>query len=301
MWDAIIIGGGNAGLSAALVLGRARRRVLVCDVGAPRNAVSAAVHGFYTRDGTSPGELLATAHAQLHSYPSVHPRQTAVVDAFKQEQMFALTLADGTHEQARKVVVASGVQDILPPIAGLQALWGRGVYHCPYCHGWEVSDQPLAAYGRGEMGVQFARTLLGWSRDLVLCTDGPAELEQDDRQRLARWNVGLREEAIERVEGHAGRLDQIVFRSGAVLPRHGLFIRPRQQQRSDVAERLGCVHTELHGIRIIQVDEQRMTSVAGVYAVGDAARVMQQAIIAAADGAVAAGSLNNALLADDFG
>ena len=179
----------------------------------------------------------------------------------------------------------------------MQELWGKSVLHCPYCHGWEVRDEPLALYGRGDAGVELAQLLLGWSRHLVLCTDGPAELADEQRAQLARHGVAVREEPISRLDGTEGILERIVFSDGSSLSRRAMFLSPAQRLRSDLATRLGCEHTELG---LIRTDEWGQTSVLGVYAAGDAATPIQQMIRAAASGATAAIGINHSLLAEDF-
>lgn len=297
MFDVVVVGAGAAGLSSALTLGRARRRTLVLDGGLPRNAPSAAAHNLFTRDGTPPAELLSIARDQLRPYDSVEIRWGAATDARAVERGFEVSLADGAPVRARKLVLAHGVVDELPPIAGLAELWGRSVIHCPYCHGWEVRDAPLALLGRGDGGVEFAQLLLGWSRDLVLCTDGPGTLTADQHARLAANGVAVREEPIARLDGAEGQLERVVFADGSTLARWALFVRPTQRLRSDLSARLGCEHTEQG---LIRTDEWGQTSVPGVYAAGDVTTPMQQVIRAAAQGASVAALANHTLLAEDF-
>lgn len=298
MFDVVVVGAGTAGLSSALVLGRARRRTLVLDSGRPRNAPSPAAHGVFTRDGTPPAELLSIGRGQLAPYHSVELREGVVTGARAADGGFEVRLADGDSIPTRKLLLAHGVTDLLPPIEGVEELWGTGVLHCPFCHGWEVRDEPLALHGRGSAAVDFAGLLRNWSPDLVLCTDGPGELTEDDRARLDRMGVGLREEPIARLVGSDGELRRIVFADGAELPRRALFVRPAQRLSSDLSELLGCEHTELGHIRVDQFGE---TSVPGVFAVGDAATPMQQVIRAAAMGSAAASRITHLLVAEDFG
>jgi thioredoxin reductase len=297
VYDVIIVGAGPAGLSAALILGRCRRRVLVCDAGRPRNASSRELHGFLTRDRTPPAELLAIAREQLKAYPGVELRRGEVVDAGREGSAFEVVLADGTRLAARKLVLATGVVDELPPIPGAEALYGRGVFHCPYCDGWEVRDLPLAAYGKGDSALPLTRTLLGFSRDLVLCTDGPAGLSAEERAFLARHHVGLREERVVRLEGDGDSLRRIVFERGDPLPRRALFFHTGQYQRSALASKLGC---EFNRRGSVETNPLQMTCVGGVYAAGDSARDVQLAIVAAAEGAKAAFAIHQALQEEDF-
>ena len=184
-FDAIIVGGGPAGLSAALILGRCRRRVLICDGGEPRNAASHALHGFLTRDGIPPAELLRIAREQLEPY-DVMIRESHVVNVDRSELGFEVSLSDGSHLRARKLLLATGLTDRIPNIEGLKPLYGKSVFHCPFCDGWEMRDQPLAVYGRGNHGSTLAMTLKTWSDDVVLCSDGPSRMSRAERKRLSR-------------------------------------------------------------------------------------------------------------------
>jgi thioredoxin reductase len=320
-YDVVVVGGSIAGLSAALVLGRARRRVLVCDAGSPRNAVSAGVHGFFTRDGTPPAELLRLGREELAPYHTVQLREVQVSGAAREGDGFRVDLADGSPVRGRRLVLASGVLDELPAVPGLRELWGRGVYHCPYCHGWEVRDRPVAIYARGAVGLEFATMVRQWSRDLVLLTDGPHGLDGVQRGRLEALGVGVREERIERVEGgesvegptgqgqgqghgsHGATL-RVRFAGGETLAREGLFVRPAQRQRAELAAALGCemvtMGVEPAAVHLIKCDPlTRETSVPGVYGAGDAGSPMQSAVVAAAAGAQAAYAANHALVFED--
>lgn len=322
-FDVVIAGAGTAGLSAALVLGRARRRVLVCGDGAPRNAPAAHAHGFFTQDGTAPSEFLRIGREQLRPYEGVRYREIAVADvtlregqvavqigdarspreAAPGERHFSVMLGDGDAVQARRILLATGVVDSLPSIPGLADLWGTAVFHCPYCHGWEVRDQPLAILNNGPMAVEQALLISQWSRDLVLCTDGPAELSDDDRRRLAARGIRVREGKVARLEGTQGRLDRLAFADGEVLERCGLFTRLVQRQRSDLAARLGCTLTSpIPGIEmeIVGVDGTGYTGIPGIYAAGDAITVVQQIAMAAASGVASAAAINRDLLREEI-
>ena len=293
MYDVIVVGGGPAGLSAALVLGRCRRRVLVCDAGRPRNAASQALHGFLTRDGIPPGELLRIGREQLRRYETVELIDAEVVDARGLDGGFEVALADGARHACRMLLLAAGVVDELPPIDGVEAFYGRSVFHCPYCDGWEVRDQPLAVYGRGRQGLGLALELMAWSRDLVLCTDGPIELSPEERGRLSRHGILVREERIARLEGIDGMLGCIVFADGQTLRRRALFFSTGFRQGSDLPARLGCNFTHRGAV---ETGTYETTDVPGLFVAGDASRQVQLAIVAAAEGAKAAFAINTALL-----
>lgn len=296
MDDVIIIGAGPAGLSAALVLGRVRRRVLVIDSRRPRNAPSAESHSFFTRDGTPPLELLRIGREQLRPY-GVEVLDAEVTDAFREGDGFTVVLEEGSRRSARRLLLATGVVDELPDIEGLRELWGRSVLHCAYCHGWEVRDQPLAVYANGEMAAEVVALVRCVSRDVVLCTGGPAELG-GDRELLDRNGVPVREEPVVRLEGRDGQLERIIFADGTDLPRHALFLPTVPRQHSDLPERLGCAITEFG---FVQVNADGLTTVPGVYAAGDLALRRHQVVVASADGAIAGIAINQDLTWGDFG
>jgi thioredoxin reductase len=282
-YDAVVVGAGSAGLSAALVLGRSRRRVLILDGGEPRNAPSSGAHGFFTRDGAPPKELLRIGREQLTPYEGVQYRRAKVRKAGGASGAFEVVLEDGSAVFARRLILATGVSDELPDRPGFSELWGRGVYHCPYCHGWEVRDRPLAVLNSGAGAVERAVLIRNWSRDLVLLTDGPAGLDEKSRQRLSGLGVSVRE----------GR---------STLAREGLFYVPPQSQRSELAEAMGCDLVRMPRALVVKSDPTtRETSVPGVYAAGDVTGTgpLQSVPLAAASGAAAAYFANHALATED--
>jgi thioredoxin reductase len=299
MYDVIIIGAGPAGLSAALILGRVRRRVLVIDSRKPRNAPSARSHSFFTQDGTPPLELLRVGREQLQPY-GVEILDAEATDAFQEGDGFTVVLNDlrgGSRRSARRLLLATGVVDPLPEIEGLPELWGKSVLHCAYCHGWEVRDQPLAVYANGQSAAEIVALVRCVSRDVVLCTDGPADLGEE-RELLDRNGVPVREERIVRVEGRDGQLERIVFADGTDLARHAMFLPTLPRQHSGLAERLGC---ELTALGLLKVNADGLTTVPGVYAAGDLALRRHQVVVASADGAIAGIVINHDLTWKDFG
>jgi thioredoxin reductase len=305
-YDVVIVGAGSAGLSAALILGRSRRRVLVLDGGPPRNAPADRAHSLFTRDGVPPDELLRLGKRDLEPYESVEVREDMATAASGTDGDFEVTLSGDETVAARKLLIASGVVDEMPDVPGFAEAWGRGIYHCPYCHGWEVRDRPLAVLGDGAT-VMFRVTLIrNWSHDLVAITDG-SEVSHEDRKKLEVLGVPLYEKKIARIEGDAkaGRLTGIVFEDGETLAREGLFTNPPQRQRSELAEMLGCdiEYVEMMQAYMISAEPMtRETTVKGVYAAGDAGKQVRQT--QSLPNAVASGSnvgvfMNHALATED--
>ena len=297
MYDVVIAGGGPAGLSAALVLGRCRRRVLLCDDGHPRNEAATALHCYLTRDGIPPAEFLALGREELTQYDSVEVRDVTVTGAECVSGAFVTTLEGGEQVRSRKLLIATGVRDNVPAIEGLGELYGRSVFHCPYCDGWEVRDQPLAIYGRGERGCGLSLELTAWSADLVLVTDGPPEIDGKQRERLSRNGISIREDRVVRLEGEGGILRRIVFAQGEPLERRALFFTTGQSQQSELAVSLGC---EFNNKGTVSTGKFESTHLRGLFVAGDASRAVQWVIVAASEGAEAAFAINSDLIKEDL-
>lgn len=294
MYDVVIIGAGPAGLSAALVLGRCRRTVLVCDNGHPRNEASRAMHGYLSRDGIPPLEFLRLARQELVPYDTVAIRDVTVIDArCGPNSRFETTLQTGEMLESRKLLIATGVRDNIPDIKGISDFYGRSVFHCPYCDGWEVRDQPLAVYGRGDKGYGLSLELTAWSRDILLCTDGPCELERDELERLERNGVAVRQERVVRLEGAEGIIERVVFADGPPSHRRALFFTTGQHQQSPLAVQLGC---EFNHKGTVRTGKYESTHLPGLFVAGDASRAVQWVVVAAAEGAEAAFAINTDLI-----
>jgi thioredoxin reductase len=295
-FDVVIVGGGPAGLSAALMLGRCRRRVAVCDDGRPRNATSRRSHGVFTRDGESPLELLRLGREQLRQYNVAFFDQRCI-DARREPQRFIVTLASQQQVSARRLLLATGIVDEVPNIPGVEALYGTSVFHCPYCDGWEVRDRPIAIYGRRAEAADFAIAMKIWSSDLVLCTDGAHSLGNEEARRLARYDIAVRTERILSLEGEQGMLHHIVFENGERFPRRAMFFDTATRQRSDLAVGLGC---ELNPGGLVQMDMLERTTVPGLYVAGDASCDLNFIAVAAAQGVKAAFALHRELRKEDM-
>ena len=301
-YDVLIIGAGSAGLSAALTLGRCLRRVLVADGGSSRNECSPGVHGFLSRDGIRPAELLRIGREQLQPYDTVEVQGLKIESLVRQGKGFRAS-GCGTNDEvlvtvtARRVLLATGVADILPALPGFRELWGRGVLHCPYCHAWEVRNQPLAVYGQGRTVTGLALLVSRWSRDIVVVTDGPGHLTANARRHLRREKISIREEVVVRLIGSDDRdLRYIEFANGELLERAALFLHAPQHQRSSLAADLGA---RLTSKGAVWVDSGLRTSIPGLYAAGDTKPGTQQALLAAADGTRAAIVINENLTREE--
>jgi thioredoxin reductase len=294
-YEVAVIGGGPAGLSAALVLGRCLRRTLVCDSGNYRNQQAQALHCFLGHDGVAPAELRDVARSQLQQYQTVTCRNVLVTAVDRAGDEFLLSFKDRRTSRARMVLFASGVVDELPAVAGIEALFGRSVHVCPYCDGWQHRGAPIAVFGRGEKGAGLALLLRQWTHDLILCTHGPTELAAAERRALDHYGIPVREEPIAKLEATDGCLEAVVFQNGARLARKALFFSTGQHPRSRLLESLGCQFAE----KGVVYDEDGATSVHGIYVAGDVSRDVQLAVIAAAEGARAALAINKGLLHRD--
>ncbi len=296
-WDVLIVGAGPAGLSAALILGRARRRVLLCDTGTPRSWASKEMHAYLSRDGIVPQEFLSIGRRELRRYPAVHFLPQEVTAARRAGGGFAARLADGRRVRSRKLLIATGVFDNVPRIAGIDELFGRSVFQCPYCDGWEMRDRRVLAYGRGRRGFEMTRALTAWSDDIVLCTDGAARYSTADRRTLARKGIRLVEKHISNLEGRRGRLRAVHFSGGERLIRDAMFFDTPSREQSRLAASLGCRFGRNGGV---VCGEYEATSVPGVFVAGNIIRDVQLSIVAAAEGARAAFGINRALTREDF-
>ncbi|NML63677.1 NAD(P)/FAD-dependent oxidoreductase [Hymenobacter sp. RP-2-7] len=293
MLDVLIIGGSYAGLSAAMALGRARRSVLVLDAGRPRNRFTPHAHNLLLHDGDAPADLAARARQQVAAYPSVQLLATEATAATRQpDGTFAVATPLGTY-QAGRLLLATGMRDELPPVPGFAECWGQSVIHCPFCHGYEVADQPTGVWLNGEEAGHYVRMLLNWSRTLTLFTNGPATFGPDVHQLLQSQGVVLEETPVAALAHQDGQLIAVHLADGRALPLPVLYARLPARQASSLGVQLGCELTEQH---LLRIDELHRTTVPGVFAAGDCSSPMPQLAQAIAAGNLVGGILSRELI-----
>jgi thioredoxin reductase len=299
-YEVIVVGGGTAGLSAALILGRARRRTLVVDAGEPRNAPAAHMQGYLSRDGMPPAEFLAAGREEIARYGVELVRDRAV-DVTKGDD-FTVTLASGRTVDARRLVIATGLRDELPAVPGVAERFGRDVLHCPYCHGWEVRDQAFGVLATGPMSVHQALIVSQWSKDVTffLHTVAEEELSDDDLRRLAAAGVKVVPGEVAGLVVEDDRLTGVRLTGGGVHARQVVFTAPRPVPRTDLLERLGAELRETPFGAYPVVDETGLTTVPGVWTAGNAVGFAEQVVNAAAGGYRAGATINGELLMTDL-
>jgi thioredoxin reductase len=299
-YDVVVIGGGAAGLRGAPTLARSRRSVLVIDAGEPRNAPAAGVHGFLTRDGTNPKTLLEVGRAEVRAYGG-HVVDGRVTSASRDVDSFTVSLADGRVASARRLLVTTGLVDALPHVSGLRERWGREVLHCPYCHGWEVRDQPVGVLGSGPLAVHQALLFRQLTPDLVLFTHTAPELSDEQSEQLAARDIRVVTGIVESLEIVDDRLTGVRLRDGTMVARQALAVMPRFIARSQVLANLG-LHAAAHPLgmgQFVAADATGLTEVPGVWVAGNVTDLSAQVVSAAAGGVVAAAAINADLIAEE--
>jgi len=290
--DCIIIGGGPAGLNAAVVLGRCRRKVLVFDSGQYRNQSSHGMHNYLTRDDILPQDFLQACHRELEKY-SVQLLRKRIVSAVRNEEgTFVAKDEEGRQYHAKKLLVATGLWDTLPDIPGFKEMYGRSVFHCPYCDGWEVRDKKLGVYARNKDGAELALALKGWSPHVVLYTDGKSRIKPAEWEQLEACEIAVVKLPIERLEGKDGQLEKIIFKNGEEEPCDALFFVNGYAQQCNLAEAFGCEMTKKG---VVVTNRFQQTKVQGLYVAGDASKDMHFVVVAGAEGAKAGVIINKEL------
>ncbi|HEX8877734.1 MAG TPA: NAD(P)/FAD-dependent oxidoreductase [Phycisphaerales bacterium] len=297
MFDVIVIGGGPAGLSGALVLARCTRKVALIDQGQHRNQASSHTHGYLTQDGVTPREFIARCRNDLSKYDVEYVSDRVEDAVHRDDSLFEVILTSGRRMRSRKLLLATGVRDLLPTIDGFAQFYGRSIHHCPYCDGFEHRGQRLCAFGSGNAAVGLALALRTWSAQVVACTDG--RLPDREHLGLAAANMVLvLPQRVARLEGSDGRLARLRFADGSAHDCDAMFFNTGQVQRSDLPKRLRCRFDSDGGVH---TSDRQCTSVPGLYVAGDADKEVQFLIVAAAQGATAAVGINRALQDEELG
>lgn len=298
-YDVLIIGGGPAGLSAALSIGRMRRSALVCDDGSPRNQPSRHAHNLPSQDGIHPAEWRKNAKSDLRRYDTIEFFDGSVKSARKKGNAFSAELASGERVEFRKLILAHGITDRLPEASGFKELWGKSIFHCPYCHGYEARGQRLGLVGNGAFAEHLLPMLFALSKDLVLFSNGPSELGPDFKTRVLKREIKVIETKISALEREGDRLKSVVLEDGTRLARDGLFVVPRfpVELKSRIGTHLGCERNEM-GFFVAQ--ETVKTTVPGVFAAGDILPGHQSVLGAAALGQMAGARVASELTHEDF-
>lgn len=295
-FDVVIVGGSYTGLSAAMALGRAIRQVLVLDTGHPCNHQTPHSHNFLTQDGSTPAAIATQAKAQVLAYPTVQFRQEAAVAATGTDNHFTVTTDTGATVQARKLLFATGVRDLMPAIPGFAESWGISVIHCPYCHGYEYRGQPTGMLASGATALEWSQLIRNWTDQLTVFTNGEASFSPEHLTQLAARQVAVEETPVQEIIHQNGYLTHIGLADGRRVPLTAFYARPAFEQHCTLPRDLGCDHNEVG--RIV-VDAMQKTSVPGIYAAGDATTMMRSVSIAVAGGTTAGALINHELLATD--
>nr|WP_199157893.1 NAD(P)/FAD-dependent oxidoreductase [Pedobacter sp. ASV2] len=296
-FDVIIIGGSYAGLSAALTLGRSLRKVLVIDDQQPCNAPTPHSHNFLTHDGEKPADISKKARLEVAKYLNVNFLDTKAVSAFKKDDGFIVEVENGTVFSCRKILLSSGLKDIMPNIKGFSNCWGISVLHCPYCHGYEVKNQKIGLLMNGEHAFDMAKNLYNWNKELVVLTNGKAEFSEEQINKLKEKFIEIIEDELAEIVHKDGNLQSVVFKNGKKLPLVAIYARPEIAQKGELYEQLNCELTEN---RTIKVDEFYRTPISGVFAAGDCASLFRSLGGVTAAGTMAAVMINKEIINEDF-
>ncbi|MFC5591645.1 NAD(P)/FAD-dependent oxidoreductase [Sporosarcina soli] len=298
MLDCAIIGGGPGGLNAALVLGRARRKVIVFDNNKPRNAVTRVSHGFITRDGVSLNEFREMAHNEIEQYPSVKIENKNITGIQKEAHSFYITTEDDQVFQAKKIILATGLKEEFPPVNGIEKFYGKSLFSCPYCDGWELRDTPLIFISETPNTQFMSKIYFNWSKDLIVCTNGKEVMNSEQIKELQNYGIKVYTQKIQSLLGDNGNLRGLILEDGTELERQAGFIMPKLSQASLFHKSLGCNTNDMGAII---TDDFGRTNISGVYAGGDSAVIAPtQLVIAAGEGSRAAIGVNQDLTKDEF-
>lgn len=298
-FDVIIVGGSYAGLSAALALGRAKRNVLIIDSNKPCNKQTPHAHNFLTHDGDKPAEISAKAKTEVLKYPTINFIEGKVISASSIDKGFKVDLANGNTFISRKILLTSGLKDILPEIVGFKECWGISVIHCPYCHGYEVKDEKVGLLLNGDMAFDMAKMISHWNKEVVLLTNanGASTLSAEQTNQLQSKSISIVEKELSALEHKDGYLNNVVFKDGEKLKLKAIYAKPKMVQHSGLHADLNCDINE-HGLLV--VDSFQKTTNNGVYAAGDCTTMFRSLSAATAAGSMAGAMINKDLIWEDF-
>lgn len=297
LYDVVIIGGSYAGLSAALTLGRSRRHVLVIDDNNPCNKQTPHSHNFITHDGDTPAEIKRQALEQVKKYDTVSFYDGTAIDVINKVNVFEVSTATGDFFSAKKIIFATGVTDIMPPVKGFAECWGISVLHCPYCHGYEVRDLSLAVISNEKLAYEYSRMIHHWSKGLTLFTNGPSPLSPEQTLALKQRGINIVEDLIKELQHENGQLKQLITTNGTAYPLNAIFSRAQLRQHCTIPEQLGCELTEQG---LLKVDEFQHTNIHGVFVAGDNHTMFRSVGLAVAGGIKAGAMLNHQLIEEEF-
>lgn len=296
--DCAVIGGGPAGLNAALVLGRSRRKTILFDENKPRNAVTSESHGFITRDGINPQEFKRIAQEELRSYPDVRIKKQRVHRIYKENTLFQLETENGEVYSSKKIILATGFKEVLPDIPRVEEFYGKSLFSCPFCDGWELRDQSLAVIADDQKAFHMAKVVSNWTNDLIVFTNGSKVLSLDEQELLKSKGIGINEKKIAAFIGEEGLLEKVQFEDETAVLREGGFIAAEWKQAASFDSSLEYTLNEQGGIA---TDSLQHTNTEGVFACGDTQIAgPSQLIIAAGEGSMAAIAVNAALIEEKF-
>ncbi|MBV8328627.1 NAD(P)/FAD-dependent oxidoreductase [Chryseobacterium sp.] len=296
-FDAIIIGGSYAGLSAGMALGRSLRNVLIIDNGNPCNKQTPHSHNFITQDGKTPGEISDLARKQVKAYPTVRFYDGTVSVMKKESSGFKIETSSGECFNGKKLILASGIKDAMPDIPGFAECWGISVIHCPYCHGYEVRNEVTGVLSDGDLGFEFSKLIYNLTKELTLFTNGKTKLSAEQLGKLNQHTIRVNEDEIEKIEHEKGYIQKIIFKNGKEAPLKALYAKITFTQNLNVSADLGCELTEQG---FIKVDFIQKTSVSGVFACGDNVTMMRSVANAVAQGSLAGAMVNKELSEEEF-
>lgn len=297
LYDVIIIGGNYAGMAAAMALGRALRNVLVIDSSKPCNRQTPHSHNFLTQDGKTPAEISALAMDQVSRYPTVEFYKGLAVSCKKTESGFEIITESQKKIEGKKLILASGVLDIMPDIKGFAECWGISVIHCPYCHGYEVKQEATGILGNGEYGFEFSKLINNWTKELTLFTNGPSTLTKEQTEKILSHGIKIVETEVHSIEHKNGYLQSIQLKDGSSIKLKAIYSRPAFKQHCTIPAELGC---EINEMGYLKVDAFQKTNVAGVYACGDTTVQMRSVANAVATGTFAGAALNKEMIDESF-